>query len=61
MFIIFFEFNWVGTEQIIIETKKTDGKIWFFWECFILMSRNVNPSRYSHSYKIINPDLPRFF
>lgn len=56
MFIIFFEFNWVGTEQIIIETKKTDGK-----ECFILMSRNVNPSRYSHSYKIINPDLPRSF
>lgn len=30
MFIIFFEFNWVGTEQIIIEMKKTDGKIWFF-------------------------------
>lgn len=59
MFIIFFEFNWVGTEQIIIETKKTDGKIWFFGS--VLMSRNVNPSRYSHSYKIINPDLPRSF
>lgn len=55
MFIIFFEFNWVGTEQ------ENRWKDLVFWECFILMSRNVNPSRYSHSYKIINPDLPRSF
>lgn len=41
--------------------KKTDGNIRFFGEGFFLMSKNVNPSKYSRCNKIINPDLPRSF